>query len=98
MASRPRRSTAEQRLSEAWKAIWQSPHGRVAISELLVSNNVYSEIVASDPVMMAIAVGERNVAARIARHIGLKAESYVDDAQAATDLVGRFIDASETTY
>lgn len=94
MASRPRRN-AETDLAGAWKAIWASPEGRLALSEFMVATNVYSEIVGNDPVLMAIAVGERNAGARIARFIGMKPESYVQDAREAVDLVGRFIDTHD---
>ena len=97
MAKRPRRNP-EAALSQAWKAVWESTEGRLAISELLVATNVYSEIQATDPVQLAIAVGERNMGARVARLIGLKAENYAVDATAAADLVGRFIESGDWKY
>ena len=90
--AKPRRSRPEAALSAAWQSVWQTPEGRLAISELLVATNVYSEINATDPVQLAIAVGERNMGARVARFIGLKPESYVEDAREVTDTVGRFIE------
>lgn len=93
MAS-PRRANAEAALSQAWKTVWSTPEGKLAISELLVATNVYSEIRTSDPVMLALAVGERNMGARLARMIGLKPENYAVDAREAVDLVGRFVDAT----
>lgn len=93
MASR-RRPNAEAALSQAWKTVWNTPEGKLAISELLVATNVYSEIRTNDPVMLALAVGERNMAARLARMIGLKPENYAADAREAVDLVGRFVDVT----
>lgn len=92
--ARPRRNN-EQALAGAWQAVWHSPEGRLAISELLVATNVYGEVISNDPTMLAIAIGERNMGARIARLIGLKAEDYPTQAREAVDLVGRFIDAGE---
>jgi hypothetical protein len=90
MASRPHHD-AKAQLEAAWKSVWQTPEGRLALSEFMVATNVYSEIVCNDQVMLAIAVGERNAGARIARMIGLQPVNYVTDAREATDLVGRFI-------
>lgn len=94
MAKRPPRNP-ETQLSHAWKAVWQTPEGRLAISELLIATNVYSEIVATDPVQLALAVGERNMGARIARLLELKPEAYAHDAREAVDLVGSFLDSTE---
>jgi len=97
MAKRPLRNP-ETALSSAWKAVWNTPEGRLAISELLLATNVYSEIMATDPVQLALAVGERNMGARIARLIELKPEAYAQDAREAVDLVGRFIDATDQDW
>ncbi len=96
MASRPR-PNPEQRLSAIWKSIYETPHGRVAIAEFLVSANLYSEIQTNDPVTMALAVGERNMAARLARLVGLKPENYASDARDSADTVSRFVDASDAS-
>lgn len=93
--ARPPRRNAETALASAWKSIWATPEGRLALGELMVATNVYSEIVATDPVQLALAIGERNVGARIARSIGLTPQTYLDDAREITDLVGRFIDAHD---
>lgn len=90
-----RRSKAEIALASHWQAVWQTTSGRLAIAELLVATNVYSEIQATDPVQLALAVGERNVGARIARLIGLKPESYVQDAHEAVDLLDKFMQHHE---
>lgn len=94
MASRQQPSP-EQRLGAIWKGIYETPHGRVAVSEFLVSANLYSEIQTADPITMAVAVGERNMAARMARLVGLKPENYVSDAAESVDTISRFIDASD---
>jgi hypothetical protein len=91
MANSPRkRNTSQKKLAAAWRSIWDSPEGRLAIGELLLSLHVYSEIQATDPMTIGIAVGERNVAARIARHIGLRPDTYPTDAVETVDLLERF--------
>jgi len=95
--ARPPRRKKEDQLADAWRAIWQTPHGKLVISELMVSSNVYSEIQTNDPVQLALAVGERNVGARVARWIGLKPENYAEDAREAVDTVGRFISSGSDT-
>lgn len=87
----PRKPNAEQRLAAHWQAVWGTPEGRLAISHLLLEQNLYSPVVSTDPIALAIATGERNVAARIARLIGLKPEAYVEDAHASADLIDKFM-------
>jgi len=93
--ARPRKGSAQDRLAANWKTVWHTPAGRLAISELLIATNVYSEIQTTDPLQMAMAIGERNVAARIARYLGLKAEDYVQDATDAVDLVSKFMESHQ---
>jgi len=81
MARRPSSGTAEAKVAQAWREIAMTPQGKVALAELFASLNVYSEVHASDPITAGIAIGERNVAARIARWIGRKPGEYVETAR-----------------
>lgn len=75
-----KRGQGAAKVAQAWRDVWESPQGRVAISELMVALNTYSEINPTDPMQAGIAIGERNVACRIARWIGRKPEEFVGDA------------------
>jgi hypothetical protein len=82
----------EDKIARAWRDVWESPQGRVAISALLLDLNLFSPIEATDPVSVGIAVGQRNVAAKIARLIKMKPEQFPDEAGDAVQVVERFID------
>lgn len=75
-----KRGQGAAKVARAWRDVWASPQGRVAIAELMVALNTYSEINPTDPMQAGIAIGERNVACRIARWIGRKPEDFVGDA------------------
>jgi hypothetical protein len=79
--------TPDSRVAEAWRTIAMTEHGRLALAELFLSLNLYSEIPGSDPITAGIAIGERNVAVRIAAWCGRKPETFMADAAEDVDLV-----------
>lgn len=71
----------QKQIAQAWRDVWGSPQGRLAVSELLLSLNVYSPIDTDNVLHAGMAIGERNVAARIAKWLDLKPSDYVEHAQ-----------------
>jgi hypothetical protein len=87
MARRP----PEGALSAAWKSFYGTPEGRTAIAHLFSEFHVYSPIQGRDPIEIATANGERNVALRIAQLLALKPERFAETATEDIDLVDRLI-------
>ena len=82
---------ASDKISANWRHISETPQGRAALAELFLSLNLYSEIQAGDPMQLGIAIGERNIAARLARWIGRKPEEFVRDAIDDVDLLEKMM-------
>ena len=76
----------EARIARAWRDIYNTPSGREAISGLLMELNLYSETQPSDVFTAGVLVGERNVAARIARYIGRAPADYVEHPRPGREL------------
>jgi hypothetical protein len=89
----PRKGTAQGQIAADWKAIYSTPEGRRALAQLFKSIGVYDEFPGADgdAFRAGIIVGERNVAARIAKWIGMSAETYVEDEGDQTHIVDRII-------
>jgi hypothetical protein len=85
------RKPPEGALSEAWKAFYATPEGRMAIANLFAEFHIYSPIVARDAIEIATANGERNVALRIAQLLALKPQRFAETATEDIDLVDRLI-------
>lgn len=83
--------TEEQKVARAWRDVWDSPSGRLALSHLLLDLNLFTPVVANDPIAMAVAQGERNVACRIARMINLRPERLPDEARDAVQTVDAYL-------
>jgi hypothetical protein len=83
--------TADKEISDAWRTVAGTPAGRLAIAELMMSLNLYSEINATNEMQAGIAIGERNIAARIARWIGRKESEFVQEAVEDVDLLERMM-------
>ena len=84
-------TTAQDEVSAAWRHISQTPEGRLAMAELFMSLNLYSEIQATDVMQAGIAIGERNIAARLARWCGRKEEEFVQDVGEDVELLERMM-------
>ena len=73
------RALAQARVADAWKSFYATPEGRAAIAELMIWCNVYQECTETDMVEIMRQQGEKNVAVRIIKMIGLTpAEAPVD--------------------
>ena len=83
--------TADKEISDAWRTVAGTPAGRLAIAELMMSLNLYSEINATTEMQAGIAIGERNIAARIARWIGRKESEFVSEAIEDVDLLEKMM-------
>jgi predicted component of type VI protein secretion system len=81
--------SANEKVANAWRQVWESPEGRLALGELFLSLNLYSEAIPTDPIQAGIVIGERNVAARIARWVGRNPQDFVADAKDDVDLIDR---------
>jgi len=85
------RAKAENEVADAWRGFYATPHGRAAIAELMIWCNVYNDSGTTDPVQMAREAGERSVAQRIARLIGLRPGDYPSEARDHTDILDKIM-------
>ena len=76
ISDKQKRILRERQLMEDWQAIYRTAAGRRAIGDLLYWANVMTPIVESDPIKLAIANGERNLAIRLARYLNLTPEIF----------------------
>ena len=81
----------DDKISRAWRDVYNTPQGKTAISALLMDMNLYSEIVPASEMQAGILIGERNIAARIARLVGRAPEDFVQDAIEDADLMERML-------
>jgi len=81
------RAKANNAIADAWKGFYQSPAGRLAIADLMVWCNVYHDTATIDPIQLAREAGERAVAQRIAQLIGLRPETFPQQAWDDTDIL-----------
>ncbi len=89
-------SEIDDKISQAWRNIYNTPDGQVAIGHLLADLGLYEEIQATgDAMSIGIAVGERNIAARIARHLGRTPQRYVEDTVEDINAVDAFLTAAQ---
>jgi hypothetical protein len=84
-------SEIDDKLARLWRDLYQTPLGRQAISGLMMDLNLYSEVIPQNELQAGIALGERNVAARIARMIGRAPDAFVEDAVEDADILDRMI-------
>lgn len=75
-----RRSSTEQ-LALDYKRTFSSPEGQRVLADLMVWCNVYHPIDETDPIKLAQANGERNVALRIVGYMGMTPETFAKDAE-----------------
>jgi hypothetical protein len=94
--ARTRRSRLLTAQSEAWKAFYATPHGKTALAALFAEFHVYAPVNSRDPIEIAIATGERNVALRIAQLVALKPEQFIETAGEDLDIIDRLITQSRT--
>lgn len=88
---KPTRAKTQAAIADTWKAFYGSPEGRAAIADLMVWCNVYTPIEESDPIVIARATGERNVALRIAQLIGLQPAAFPSNAWEDADILDRML-------
>lgn len=87
----PRYSKRDAQLAEDWKAIARTAEGRRVIADIMTWANVYSQIEESEPIRLALRVGEENVAKRIAYYLGYRPEHYAQIAEEHTDLLSQMV-------
>lgn len=78
-------------ITKAWRAVYESPEGQKAIAFLLRDLGLYDELAPGNSFHAGIMMGQRNVAARIARLVGRKPEDFVKDAHKDSDLVSNML-------
>ena len=76
ISDKEKRIRRERQLMEDWQEIYRTAAGKRAIGDLLYWANVMTPIVESDPIKLAIANGERNLAIRLARYLNLTPEIF----------------------
>ena len=93
----PKYSKRDAQLAEDWQWLNNTPQGRRIIADLMVWGDVYTRIEDTDPIALALRVGESNLAKRVAYYLGWKADPYqfVQHAQDDTDLLNRMILSSQ---
>jgi hypothetical protein len=86
------RKPSQAKVATAWRDIYNTPEGRMAIGALMARAGVYSPIAAGDAFTAGVAVGERNLAAWLAEIIGLRPDEYVGerDKTDRVDLLSQF--------
>lgn len=85
------RSRVELTVAQAWQAFYATPEGRAAVAELMVWCNLYTDTGTTDPIQLAREAGERSVAQRVIRLLGLKPELAPQRAWEDADLLDRII-------
>lgn len=90
MRSRHRSQAA---IGITWRNFYETTDGRAAIAELAVWCNVYTPIESNDPIEMARMNGERNAYLHIVTLMGLKPESFMQNAERDTDILDRMINS-----
>lgn len=71
--------TKQQKIAKAWQDFYATNEGALAVGELMMALGVYSEINAENSFQAGVAIGQRNVAARIAKYLEMKPQTYVSD-------------------
>lgn len=84
-------SKRDVQLAEDWQAVAMSAHGRRIIADMMVWCNVYTAIEETDPIALARAVGEQNVAKRVAYLLGLKPEEFPAQSWEDTGILDRML-------
>ena len=80
------------RVAQAWKDVYATPSGKIAVDYLMSSCGAFSEAYPQDPVSAGIAIGERNVAAKVARFLSRKPEDFVPTAIETVDFMDRILE------
>lgn len=85
----------EKQLSEDFQWLASKPEGRRILAWMFGWGQVYQEIEETDPVRLAMAVGENNFAKRIARYINLRPEVFAKAMSQNDDVVREKMGSSE---
>jgi hypothetical protein len=87
LAKRKTRADIERELSGAYQSVFSSPQGEIVKADLMLCGNVYHEISGSDLFSLGVKEGERRIALRIAKYLGLRPEHFATEAWAMTDSI-----------
>ncbi len=94
MTQKPNRySKRDAQLAEDWQWLANTAQGRRVIADLMTWANIYSHIEESEPVKLALRVGEQNVGKRVAYYLGYKPEQFPQMAEEDTDLINRMLES-----
>jgi hypothetical protein len=96
MSDKPTRySKRDAQLADDWKEIANSAAGRRVIADLMTWGNVYSRIEGNQSdSSIFIAVGESNLAKRVAYYLGYRPDDFPRIADEHTDLLNRLLHSS----
>lgn len=95
-APRKRKSQKQIQLeiAEAYRITNQSPYGKTVLTDLFMWCGSFSDVSTNDPIALAKAMERKNMAAHIAKMLGLRDEHFPDEAwrvsEEATSLMGAF--------
>lgn len=95
-APKKRKSQKQMQLeiAEAYRITNQSPYGKTVLTDLFMWCGSFSDVSTNDPIALAKAMERKNMAAHIAKMLGLRDEHFPDEAwrvsEEATSLMGAF--------
>jgi len=80
------RADVDRSLADDYRAVFSSPQGERVKADLMLCGNVYHEIQGDSLFALGIKEGERRVALRIAKYLGLRPEHFPAEAWAAAEV------------
>ena len=87
------RADVDRGLADDYRAVFNSPQGERVKADLMLSGNVYHEIQGDSLFALGIKEGERRVALRIAKYLGLRPEHFPVEAWATAEIANNMMGA-----
>lgn len=80
------------KIAEDYREVFSTPEGRRVLADLMTWCHAWTQIEESDPIKLAMATGEQNVAKRIAGLMAYRPEDYPAKAKEQTDLINHIME------
>ncbi|MEW5705134.1 MAG: hypothetical protein AB1781_11210 [Pseudomonadota bacterium] len=87
-----RRKTPMAQIAQDYRDVFSTPEGERVLADLMTWCHAWSPIEETDPIRLAMATGEQNVAKRIAGLLAYRPEDYPATAKRQTDLINHLME------